>query len=225
VGIVPRYGNPFLHGVRYQPPPPRTDPAILLPYHQAPSGVRRTVYAPLHQRPPVRAAGNPFGPVPQYQRLPSLQQQAYGMPPAFDNRSMGNREFLNIDPRLVDLPPPASPVTTAPAYIPAPVPALQATGWFLLMQLCEKQRKFLHTRIQVMVTEKFYSLLPLPQSDCIIYRSSGLWKHVRYEDANDTNDEPGFSGLLTNPLGYCGSLSLQFPSHKSRNKTIRICST
>jgi hypothetical protein len=101
-GMVPQYGNPYSHGVQYPPPPPRTNPAVSLPYHQAPPGVIRTIYPPAsaaslgaNGRKSIRLATAISGPP-----VPA----AASVWIASCRRRSCNGKLLNIDPRLVDLP-------------------------------------------------------------------------------------------------------------------------
>lgn len=90
-----QYGNSFSNGAEYSPEPIYTNPAVTMPYHQAPAGYPRTIY------PPVFAGGTSFAPDVNC-GLPPLQQQA------------ADQSLNNIDPRLRALSPSAAPTTSVP---------------------------------------------------------------------------------------------------------------
>jgi hypothetical protein len=84
-----------------------------MPYHQAPAGYLRTIY------PPISVAGTSFAPDMNCGLPPLAQQfpgsQVIGITPTLEQHGMRDAWSLNnIDPRLLDLPPPAAPVTSAP---------------------------------------------------------------------------------------------------------------
>lgn len=92
--------------------PRYTNPAVTMPYHQAPAGYRRAIY------PPIFSAETSFAPVVD-RGLPPLAQVpgpgVVGIIPALVQRGLRDQASLNnIDPRLLALNPLAAPVTYAP---------------------------------------------------------------------------------------------------------------